>query len=590
MLRLSFATDSVRGDLARFEPPFPSIGVMDFRCERPGGSADCLSKASGMLRKCITEHSACPRDNKDVELPKRVINVGDPATGQALRLFETNGERGKYICLSHCWGQGVKPLATLTTNLEQMRKHIPVEKLPKSFSDCLEVARSLGVQYVWIDSLCIIQDSKEDWQTESSKMANIYGECHLCVTASAAANAADGLIYADHHAGTGPYLLDPAFTEKVAPGLKLYVREIPSDSSYSGFYSNIRGFGYDLPGRAWCQEEFFLPPRVLQFGKGELQWDCPAESFRCHDSDSVWTFVPGTEGKFVPATTSGRHIKKLIHETLVRKTGNLEEQKQRLWDQWRLEVKVYSSKWLTVESDRLPAFSGMAQRFSELGADTPYLAGIWLADAWRQLCWTVIGGPLRRPDKYRAPSFSWASIEGRVEFANHMAFNEHVICTRTLTARTAQIIGGECKSESGDAFGAVTSGYLGVLGRILKGGFYEAPVRPTMQHVVRVGDQRYPFQLDVSDQSLDDTALFCLSMAKSAIWENGPIHPEGGPGYPGRYSEGYAFVLLKRSRHDLAAYERVGWGWPDTHEHVFQRPCKACTLFEEADYKLLKLV
>jgi len=188
--------------------------------------------------------------------------------------------------------------------------------------------------------------------------------------------------------------------------------------SFGGFYATGTDFAdcYDLHQRAWCQQEFFLPSRVLQFGRSFLQWDCPSTSVRCFDLHETGRQPPNRRYTLTPATTSpSRSLppKKLIQQEMTTSGNLLDGQRlQTLWDRWRLEVEVYSDKSLTVESDRLPAFSGVAQRFASLGASQPYIGGIWLADVWRQLCWWSFMRPGRQPSQYRAPTFSWASMEG----------------------------------------------------------------------------------------------------------------------------------------------------------------------------------
>jgi Heterokaryon incompatibility protein (HET) len=124
-------------------------------------------------------------------LPKRVINFGSGTGIQGPFLYESAGEHERYITLSYCWGHQKSFSITRDTKLE--RKHgSPWSSLPRTFQDAMLVVRKLGVTYLWIDALCIIQDDEEDWQRESGRMASIYGSSYLTVSATRARDVEGG--------------------------------------------------------------------------------------------------------------------------------------------------------------------------------------------------------------------------------------------------------------------------------------------------------------------------------------------------------------------------------------------------------------
>ena len=134
------------------------------------------------LGSCEAYHPSC-NEGKLQTLPTRVVNV-EP--GPYIKIAETNGTLGRYACLSHCWGEA----ALVSTTIETLREHINTgiawELLPKTFQDAIVVTRALGIPYLWIDSLCIVQNDTQDWARESVKMAEIYrhGEITLAATKS----------------------------------------------------------------------------------------------------------------------------------------------------------------------------------------------------------------------------------------------------------------------------------------------------------------------------------------------------------------------------------------------------------------------
>lgn len=132
-----------------------------------------IDVARSWLAECERSHPGCRGDTTgSPQLPTRVIDVG--RDGQTPRLVDGLGRLARYATLSHCWGR----LPTIKTELESVRSRqigIPLETLPKTFKDATMMCRKLDIQYLWIDSLCIIQDDKRDWEYHSSgKETSIY--------------------------------------------------------------------------------------------------------------------------------------------------------------------------------------------------------------------------------------------------------------------------------------------------------------------------------------------------------------------------------------------------------------------------------
>ncbi|KXX81980.1 hypothetical protein MMYC01_201473 [Madurella mycetomatis] len=145
------------------------------------------------MDECTSKHTECGR-NADSRLPTRVIAVGlgdkkDPY------LYETQrNETGRYIVLSHCWGPPEhRPPRTTNANLSQRKLSIPVKDLPPTFSDAVQLSRALEISYLWIDSLCIIQDNAADWEQEAARMADVYKSAVLTISADGAVDSRVGL-------------------------------------------------------------------------------------------------------------------------------------------------------------------------------------------------------------------------------------------------------------------------------------------------------------------------------------------------------------------------------------------------------------
>jgi Heterokaryon incompatibility protein (HET) len=142
----------------------------------------CFGLITSWLTECRAGHPNC-RSNTDVSLPTRVIDVGH--NGASPRLLLTEGRRGEYLTLSYCWGS-TKQITTTLANLSDRLNALPLDSLPRTHREAIEITHRLGFQYLWIDAVCIVQDDPADWNRESAKMFNIYRDSVLTIAASCA--------------------------------------------------------------------------------------------------------------------------------------------------------------------------------------------------------------------------------------------------------------------------------------------------------------------------------------------------------------------------------------------------------------------
>lgn len=212
--------------------------------------------------ECRERHTDCLRsDELGHELPTRVIDVGTSETAPHLRLHESKGEKAPYTTLSHCWG-GLIPAITTEANRTVRTDTLAFGDLPQNFRDAIQVTRTLGIRYLWIDSLCIVQDSKADWLCEARKMASTYAGAAVVISALDSPSSTAGFLN-QRRAPVAP-LNDEYAIQKVYPQLFSYLHTCP------------------LVGRGWCMQERLLAPAILHFGREQLFWECRA-GFRCED-------------------------------------------------------------------------------------------------------------------------------------------------------------------------------------------------------------------------------------------------------------------------------------------------------------------
>jgi hypothetical protein len=181
------------------------------------------------------------------------------------RLHVAGEEVQEWVTLSHCWGQN-QPLRTTTQTLARHQQSLSMNELPSLFQDAVTITRSLGFRYLWIDSLCIVQDSKVDWTREISKMGSIYKNSVLTICADNCRDSTENAL--------GNHI--PIETKYVQQGCH---------STKDGFKSMIHTFDEDewqqrqtllgyLRTRAWGLQEQILSPRTLQWTPLQMVWGC----------------------------------------------------------------------------------------------------------------------------------------------------------------------------------------------------------------------------------------------------------------------------------------------------------------------------
>ncbi|KAL3423937.1 hypothetical protein PVAG01_05684 [Phlyctema vagabunda] len=389
---------------------FPGLRVTSVLSDALTNEAS-LTTAKFWFDDCVNNHG-CLCD-KDTILPKRVLDLNNLAKGYT-RLIESDGQTGRYATLSHRWGQQ-KFLRTLKSNIEEHKHEIALISLPKSFQDAMSVTKGLGISYLWIDSLCIVQDDFADWEREAAKMADIYSQGHLNISAIRSSLTGDGFFGERwiRHKPDWPMRLPfvrmpyksytfPVITAECT--VNLCIRP-ESRESHRDFIDRSMPTATisatPLLQRGWVFQERLLSPRTIHFGEGELVWECRdlilCECGHMHGPPQRDAF----KIMYPPSTTI---------ETL---------DPHELNQLWLTIVENYSSNDLTFDTDCLPALSGIASRFQRL-LHGRYLAGIWENHLVDGLAWSMPRFS-RKPRESKAlrPTWSWTSGQtfGEVMFA-----------------------------------------------------------------------------------------------------------------------------------------------------------------------------
>ncbi|RSL58562.1 hypothetical protein CEP53_006107 [Fusarium sp. AF-6] len=226
------------------------------------GSPVNLSIAKGWLDDCRDNHAQC-RPVETSRLPTRVLDVGISEGLDSCRLVETGNKEGNYVALSHCWGAKIKERLT-TETLSNFLRCIQIAQLPANFRDAIHVTRQLGMRYLWIDALCILQDSKEDWASESERMGSIYQDSTLTIFAMTSKGSEEGFLKTVNPRYPNPTALKVSLATNDQTSVLVAGREFKEE--------NLVWLRYDsaLSTRGWAFQEVILSRRSLFFGARQL--------------------------------------------------------------------------------------------------------------------------------------------------------------------------------------------------------------------------------------------------------------------------------------------------------------------------------
>ncbi|KAF1844544.1 HET domain-containing protein [Cucurbitaria berberidis CBS 394.84] len=511
-------------------------------------SPAALVKIKGWIAQCIVDHgeSLC-RCPESVVLPTRVVDVG--LQDGIVKLLETNGAKAKYICLSHCWGLE-QIITTTRSTLKERKKEIAWDDLSKTFQDAISLTRALGFDYIWIDSLCIVQDDSKDWEMESAKMASVYSNGRLTIAATRSASGHGGL-----YSRTEDFKVSGKSPDGEA--YCLYFRERIDhqiDAIFESADSTSSEKYYPLLSRAWVYQERMLSTRVLHFGRYELFFECNS-SIQCecgtiqYHGAGIDTPVPLIKLEYADALLDYD----LGYEGQA--LANIQYQCARLW---RTMVCCYTALFLTKSKDRLPAIGGLARQMATK-RKSKYLAGLWEESLQDDVLWMVYTtSTLKKPRPYplNAPTWSWASVETLTSYWDVIVFTnmEEGVAEERPPYKHFSIIE-ECQVEQSaiDAFGSIAHGSLTISGLLVEG-LLERETRlrdgeEVIEHyvsfpdTVRLGlDTDYLLDADGPGYTSPGTLISCLRMS---------LFQEGQKEY-------LLLLALKKSTRTPGSFERIG--------------------------------
>jgi hypothetical protein len=554
-------------------------------------SEECFDKVSAWIHECVSNHTtdSCPNEPK--LLPKRVLLV--PPTGD-IKLYEAStAQKEKYICLSHCWGSSKNRAITTKENIASRKQGISWNELGKTYRDAVTICRALGFSHLWIDSLCIIQNDGRDWEEQAAQMASIYENAFLTIRASWSIDGDAGILSnryirnapMSHWPWKEPYNtgiptpdVNPKELDSTASSqspvilarfmqehhAKEVVRKQPD--LRKTFESGPRSKQYEpLSTRAWVYQEYLMSSRSLSYYGTEMTWEC-GQMRRCECK-----YAQIIREKCI--MTAAQEFGQLKILSMMYRLGL-----SNMGMGWSDIVKDYSRLQLTYESDRLPALSGLASRYSGLcsakwrgskslisgpgGIYVPedpqppenlrlrYLAGIWEFELPVNLLWyrshnlssaaeSTSTNRWRYDGKYRAPTWSWAAVVGPVDF---MTISQEEDNSRIAVA---QIEGIEYSIKGIDPHGDSASASMSLKSFTVTGELVWSDKQTPQVAVKNGANQKYvDIMLDFAT-SEDGVAVYKTALRQVHLFE---IHRST--------TNSRGLVLLQRE--DAGAFEKIG--------------------------------
>ncbi|KAI0847751.1 HET-domain-containing protein [Daldinia vernicosa] len=431
--------------------------------------------AQNQISDCLNSHGECRRISEDVSFtPSRLINVSISELGGDVVLEDDTSisPGSEYVALSYCWGGYDPDCMTTADSLEENMRRIPWSKLPETFKDAVRFTRSLGINYLWIDSICIVQHDKRDWHRQAGLMWDIYKHSHVTLVALYGSSSKSGLRSTS---------MENEVTKVVEFSLDqhrwpLYAR-LPHYLEFSLDPDSSKEIEKRSPllSRAWAYQERMVSPKVLYFTESEIIFQCYSHTncecgiFRNRGltvgkpSSIFWDdhrFKNGSQG--TPVTT---------------------EENQGVWEwvagTWRRYiVKEYSGLLVTKPEDRLAALGAMAKQFQKLRPNETYLVGLWSGSLIEDLSWKCSDLPLKENRRgwkdtlkrpYSLPTWSWASLQSGVDFPRRI-----LPIGREVVAAVSEA---SCDYEGHSSLGLLTKSVLKLRGKLTPGMHFYSSTR-----------------------------------------------------------------------------------------------------------------
>ncbi|RSL62810.1 hypothetical protein CEP53_004615 [Fusarium sp. AF-6] len=457
-----------------------------FKVAGSTGDDKCVGQAAAWLASCRQHHDDC-RPNEAEFCPTRLLFLGDEIM-EMIKLIENPPMETTYAALSHRWTEETLEVRLVHDNhSERLSSGFPLDKFPPMMQDVIFLLRRLGIMYVWIDCMCIIQDDWEDWRREAATMASVYSNAELTVAATMAGkelfSRRDGQEYPQ---------VDITDTDEASIFLR---RCLPHFTWQEMEYNWFEGDEFvdaerewPLLSRGWTYQEQLLSKRTLHFTRHEIIWECN-NAMEC---ECGW----------------------YVHSGILEMPGTSQKKQSVESKSWNQIVQEYSKRELTFVTDKLPALAGIAKAFSGGNDDLgQYACGMWEHQLEDCFFWSLAEDPKPKPENNSLPSWSWASVSGNVSFWG-------------VSAENIEFLGVSVSYDDEPVMGEVTEAVVTLSGPLVQAtleytqesldGVDASSTIGSRYYRLRIGDNSSPFRPDYTlDNIPSGSQAFCLIFGRS---------------------------------------------------------------------------
>jgi hypothetical protein len=360
----------------------------------------------GWINKCDKDHDCQSKTNY---VPRRLLGVSESTIFPDVRIRDLAGNSAeKYAALSYCWGSGPDHVQVLTLkdNLEDHRARISFKTLPKSIQDAIRVTRELGIPYLWIDALCIVQDDDEELEDEMEVMGKTYENAYLTISASSARGCGEGFL---NLKSPNPFMSVQYRHENGDP-VPIKLSKLGGDIGDSSWLEALHT-------RGWTLQETLLSKRILLYSALQPYWRC-----------QTTTWSAGRPNPFDYLESSGMF--ELMLPIPSKPFSELDRHEVDKF--WANLVGCYSQRLLTNYDDKDRAIFAVKESISKAKGGH-YLAGLWTESLHLDLTWIAAADKRKGEELWdisescrvatakhlrrQFPSWSWMSYDGEVFYA-----------------------------------------------------------------------------------------------------------------------------------------------------------------------------
>lgn len=354
-------------------------------------AADTIRFAKSRIRICTQSHLTC---NSSAPLPLWVIEISDD--GLAARLVPGSRRVARYVTLSYKWGNATRYTMT-TANRSFLQHGIPLDQLPKTFSDAIELTHKLSYKYLWIDALCITQNDSREVSEQIAAMEDVYSGSDLTIFAAGGDDANWGF----HRTRDATFV----YPIQVTVGAKLpwLSKSVYKTLWITNALERRENGIQPLYKRGWVLQEQLLSRRELVFHREYISWRCLC--------DNVSEVLPFNRKVHIPGyVRDGDGLAEIRNWFWAKSTDVLHKADIALELYYRA-IELYMGRTLTFGSDVLPAITGLlAMTKQRTGSEFYY--GTCLQDT-RGFLWVRSEFRKDRPNGSEIPpSWAWTSCFG----------------------------------------------------------------------------------------------------------------------------------------------------------------------------------